>query len=176
VAVLAMVRRAGWTEERIAAACEVKVRRIQFWCSGTVLPMVAQARRLHLLAERVCGIEPLPPPPPPKPKLPPGRPRTIKIAAPAKVQPVPPEQKAPAAVLHLLSTPAPEPDPPAPAVLLPAASTTPMKLSPPWSRCHWPIGDTKSPDFRWCAEPVIPSRPYCPAHAALAFTKSYHGG
>jgi GcrA cell cycle regulator len=87
----------------------------------------------------------------------------------------PPQQKAPAAVLHFLPTPAHEPDPPAKPVLLPSASTAPTRLSPPWSRCHWPIGDTKSPDFRWCGERVAaPQKPYCPEHAALAYTRSRH--
>ena len=37
--------------------------------------------------------------------------------------------------------------------------------------CCWPIGEPGSPDFRFCDEPAIAGKPYCEAHAQLAYVK-----
>ena len=38
------------------------------------------------------------------------------------------------------------------------------------SRCCWPIGDPKLPGFSFCGTSIIPGRPYCEEHSALAYT------
>lgn len=37
--------------------------------------------------------------------------------------------------------------------------------------CCWPIGEPGSPGFRFCDEPAIAGKPYCEAHAQLAYVK-----
>ena len=37
--------------------------------------------------------------------------------------------------------------------------------------CCWPIGEPGNPDFRFCDEPAIAGKPYCDAHAQLAYVK-----
>jgi GcrA cell cycle regulator len=34
--------------------------------------------------------------------------------------------------------------------------------------CHWPIGDPKKEDFRFCGA-IVQRRPYCEVHRALAY-------
>lgn len=40
------------------------------------------------------------------------------------------------------------------------------------SMCKWPIGDPKSPDFRFCGHKKAEGLPYCEAHAAVAYQVS----
>jgi GcrA cell cycle regulator len=35
--------------------------------------------------------------------------------------------------------------------------------------CKWPIGDPATPEFWFCGLPVVPGKPYCEAHVAVAF-------
>jgi GcrA cell cycle regulator len=35
--------------------------------------------------------------------------------------------------------------------------------------CRWPIGEPRSPDFRFCGKPHTPGRPYCDHHWEMAF-------
>lgn len=36
--------------------------------------------------------------------------------------------------------------------------------------CQWPFGEPRTPEFRMCeARPVVPGRPYCAAHVAVAY-------
>ena len=50
------------------------------------------------------------------------------------------------------------------------------KLSPltfaNWDRnkCSWPIGDPRSPDFKFCGEPIEEGKPYCTSHCKMAYT------
>ncbi|HXV24764.1 MAG TPA: GcrA family cell cycle regulator [Alphaproteobacteria bacterium] len=37
--------------------------------------------------------------------------------------------------------------------------------------CMWPIGDPRSPEFRFCEEPADPGRPYCASHCAQAYQR-----
>ena len=52
------------------------------------------------------------------------------------------------------------------------------KLSPltfaDWDRhkCCWPIGDPRSPDFKFCGDKVVEGRPYCEEHCNQAYTSS----
>ncbi|MFN4089478.1 MAG: GcrA family cell cycle regulator [Alphaproteobacteria bacterium] len=38
--------------------------------------------------------------------------------------------------------------------------------------CQWPIGDPRLPEFHFCGEPVLPGKPYCASHCAVAYTRS----
>ncbi len=35
--------------------------------------------------------------------------------------------------------------------------------------CKWPIGDPATSEFWFCGLPVVPGKPYCEAHVAVAF-------
>ena len=64
-----------------------------------------------------------------------------------------------AAVTHATAVPVPAPVRPAP---------------PRGSRlvaCCWPIGEPGTRNFRFCDEDALPSKPYCAAHATLAYVK-----
>lgn len=37
--------------------------------------------------------------------------------------------------------------------------------------CCWPIGEPGTPAFRFCDEPATTGKPYCAAHAQLAYVK-----
>lgn len=39
-----------------------------------------------------------------------------------------------------------------------------------FDRCQWPQGHPGQPGFQYCSAPVDPGRPYCPTHAARAYT------
>lgn len=41
----------------------------------------------------------------------------------------------------------------------------------PVAACCWPLGEPGSRNFRFCAEPSRPGKPYCEAHAAVAYVK-----
>ena len=36
-------------------------------------------------------------------------------------------------------------------------------------KCQWPIGDPTKPDFHFCGEAAVPSKPYCAEHCAVAY-------
>ena len=38
--------------------------------------------------------------------------------------------------------------------------------------CRWPMGDPKSPDFRFCGCQAEPGMPYCEEHAKIAYQTS----
>lgn len=64
-------------------------------------------------------------------------------------------------------------DPPVP-VLVPLVIETAILVSIEEIRdgmCRWPIGDPALADFRFCGCVPILGRPYCTAHAALAYAK-----
>ena len=37
--------------------------------------------------------------------------------------------------------------------------------------CCWPIGEPGTRSFRFCGDESLPGKPYCPAHASLAYVK-----
>ena len=37
--------------------------------------------------------------------------------------------------------------------------------------CCWPLGDVRTPGFRFCNADTIPGKPYCAEHAAVAYVK-----
>ncbi|MCQ4162201.1 GcrA cell cycle regulator, partial [Roseomonas sp. GC11] len=65
------------------------------------------------------------------------------------------------------------PRPPAPA----RRPAPPPAVVRPFQRmggrsCCWPIGEPGTPEFRFCTAEAIPSKPYCPEHAAVAYVKA----
>ena len=40
------------------------------------------------------------------------------------------------------------------------------------TECCWPIGDPGASSFRFCDGPALPGKPYCAAHARLAYVKT----
>jgi GcrA cell cycle regulator len=72
--------------------------------------------------------------------------------------------------------PAPEP-PPAPLAEHPQPAAALRAVMPPPRNaartmpCCWPIGEPGSPSFRFCDEPAMSGKPYCEAHAQLAYVK-----
>jgi len=39
-------------------------------------------------------------------------------------------------------------------------------------QCCWPIGDPGTSNFRFCDVPFLPGKPYCEAHARLAYVRT----
>lgn len=37
--------------------------------------------------------------------------------------------------------------------------------------CRWPEGHPGQPGFRFCGKQALPGKPYCPEHAARAYTQ-----
>lgn len=37
--------------------------------------------------------------------------------------------------------------------------------------CSWPIGEPGDADFHFCGEAVVPGKPYCAHHCAIAYVK-----
>lgn len=58
--------------------------------------------------------------------------------------------------------------PPAPAPVLTAVPSRPYARVVP---CCWPIGEPGTRAFRFCDEGSAPGKPYCAAHAQLAYVK-----
>lgn len=59
-------------------------------------------------------------------------------------------------------------------VTLAAANPPAERLPPPpplLSRpsCMWPIGEPREKDFRFCGEPAVFGKPYCPVHSKTAY-------
>ena len=44
------------------------------------------------------------------------------------------------------------------------------------SQCCWPIGDPRTPTFRFCDDSSLPGKPYCAAHASTAYVKAPSSG
>ena len=83
------------------------------------------------------------------------------VAAPVAPRPVAPPRAAPAPV-------------PAPAPVLRAA---PPAVVRPFQRssartCCWPIGEPGTPEFRFCTDEAMPTKPYCLEHASIAYVKA----
>lgn len=44
-----------------------------------------------------------------------------------------------------------------------------LDKDPGVKNCRWPVGDPRSKDFGFCAEPVASGLPYCPHHCVRAY-------
>lgn len=118
----------------------------------------------------------------------PARPSPIRQDAAARAAAVARPRPAAAPIQRLVQTPPPPPPPPCPAAApvapapVAAASVAPAPapmirnfpaVSPRAGtrRCCWPIGDPGTPDFRFCGAEVLPGKPYCAEHAAIAYVR-----
>lgn len=96
--------------------------------------------------------------------------RQSKTAAPVR-KPAPALTKPLAAPV---SVPAPPPAPAArevvarPPMIRPRQQPVPRQQPSP-RQCQWPIGDPTKPDFHFCGEAAVPSKPYCSDHCAVAY-------
>jgi len=52
----------------------------------------------------------------------------------------------------------------------PSAKRLPM-MALSASTCRWPIGDPGDAEFHFCGERAIEGKPYCTAHASIAYVK-----
>lgn len=59
---------------------------------------------------------------------------------------------------------------PAPA-LPPAVSPTPYQPRRKSQPCGWPIGEPRTPGFRFCDAKLVSGKPYCAEHMQLAYVK-----
>jgi len=61
--------------------------------------------------------------------------------------------------------------PPATMLTRPLGTVTPSARMQSYriTECCWPIGDPGTSNFRFCDEPALPGKPYCAAHARLAY-------
>lgn len=98
-------------------------------------------------------------------------------APPRPVTPRPaPQPRAMAARIETAAPPAP---PPAPVVAVQAAPPKPAApaIVRPFARigarsCCWPLGEPGTSEFRFCAAESMAGKPYCAAHAAVAYVKA----
>ncbi|MBM3568163.1 MAG: global cell cycle regulator GcrA-like protein [Alphaproteobacteria bacterium] len=58
------------------------------------------------------------------------------------------------------------PQPPQPQIAMTPMPAPPNFVGP---KCQWPIGHPREPGFRFCGAPSAQGRPYCPAHASIAY-------
>ncbi len=86
--------------------------------------------------------------------------------APRKPPPPRPEPPLPPLVVKAPPKPTPPPAPPDPP---PRPVYRPVYRRDHGSECCWPIGEPKTPTFRYCDAPVIPGRPYCEEHHKMAY-------
>jgi GcrA cell cycle regulator len=66
-------------------------------------------------------------------------------------------------------------DAPKPVILAPPPRVSlPPVLSRRGELCSWPIGEPKRPGFRYCDDPAVEGRPYCPTHCSIGFVARKH--
>jgi GcrA cell cycle regulator len=66
-------------------------------------------------------------------------------------------------------------DAPKPVILAPSPRVSlPPVLSRRGELCSWPIGEPKRPGFRYCDDPAVEGRPYCPTHCSIGFVARKH--
>jgi len=106
----------------------------------------------------------------------PARPSPIRKSEPGAARPLPRRQPVP-------PLPRLAPDAvPVPHMTLPAGAGAILAIAPPprisrptvfgpVASCCWPIGEPGSNGFRFCSEVSRPGKPYCEAHAAVAYVK-----
>lgn len=138
----------GWTDDAVETL-------IRLWRTGD-LSAAMIARRLGVTRNAVLGkIHRLGLSKPRGPRLP----AIAPPPRPAKARPIAPATRAPP------SAPVRTP-PKLTAEVGPGLVTRLEDL--PSQACHWPIGDPQAADFAFCGRPVE-TKPYCPAHARVAY-------
>jgi GcrA cell cycle regulator len=122
-------------------------------------------RPVPLRREIATSLAPLPVEPAVPTTAPEPRPDDIvEVATASPAAEVPPAVAAAPAALAPLELPPP-----------PAAVVAPVRAVPPRSSrqvpCCWPIGEPGTRSFRFCDDEALPGKPYCSAHATLAYVK-----
>ncbi len=154
--------RMDWNEEAIA-------RLRSMWAEGLTTAEIG--RRLGVTKNAVVGKSHrllLPPRPSPIRRLPAGQAPRLQLRR--TVGPtLPPLQNttrtlAPVAVAAV-------PAAAVPAVRAPALRAVPAMAGGRITTCCWPLGDPGTPSFRFCDDTAQANKPYCRAHAALAYVK-----
>lgn len=80
-------------------------------------------------------------------------------------------------VMRMPSPAAPVQRQAAPTPAVPKAVAAPTLVRSSFQRsgqrnCCWPLGEPGSPDFRFCSAEGLAGKPYCAAHAAVAYVKA----
>ncbi len=152
-----------WNDEAIA-------RLRTMWAEGLTTAEIG--RRLGVTKNAVVGKSHrllLPPRPSPIRRMPAGqvaRPQPRRTLGPT----LPPLQTA-------LRSPAPRGTPAAapvrsvPPVRPAALRAVPALAGSRITTCCWPLGEPGTPSFRFCDDAAMVNKPYCTAHAALAYVK-----
>lgn len=79
-----------------------------------------------------------------------------------------PVKAAPAQPLAIgKSPPSPRLAPPPPR----ATTPVPVPIFGKIMKCCWPFGEPGTPSFRFCEEPSVPGKPYCPPHVTVAYVR-----
>jgi GcrA cell cycle regulator len=140
-----------WTEETISLLRS-------FWEEG--LPTAEIGRRLGITKNAVIG-------------------KAHRLVLPPRPSPIPAMRAAeatesghsPAPPLVRKTSPS-APRAPLSRGLPPQRETAPQ---PPFFRraqcCCWPLGEPGKPGFHFCDAPALPTKPYCAAHAEIAYVK-----
>lgn len=115
----------------------------------------------------------LPPRPSPIRRRDPDAPPQVRASLPGTVVPLP----SLAAPVPSVAMPPPRVARPKRAVAPPQTTpappvVAPVRPPPAPKPCCWPLGDPRTPEFRFCGAAALPGRPYCPAHCGAAFTKA----
>lgn len=110
----------------------------------------------------VCS--PTLPPPPPQPPPPTPEARAVRAPPVARVArtlpPLPREQPFPPPRTAGCAPPVRLVPPPPPPTVFRGRALTP---------CCWPFGDPGTKSFRFCGDPSLPGKPYCPTHLRKAY-------
>ena len=143
----------AWTPERIEELT-------QLWKAGHSASVIG--KRLGVSKNAVVG-------------------KAHRLKLPARPSPIRRQSKSPTPVRKpapaLTKPPAAPVSAPAPAareevrrppMIRPRQPVTPRQQPSP-RQCQWPIGDPTKPDFHFCGEAAVPSKPYCGEHCSVAY-------
>ncbi len=110
-------------------------------------------------------------------------PRTRRIARGPTLPPLPAAPAAATAAVSarpacesavLAAAASPFAAPPADAAMEAARTASTGSAPRPYARriaCCWPLGEPGTPGFHFCASDAVPGKPYCVAHAQLAYVR-----
>jgi GcrA cell cycle regulator len=144
----------GLPQNRVAKLFGVSCRHIRRWQHGNRTVPRAVRLVINLLVAGAISIDQVEAAADPVPAQTNG----VKPALPARLRDEP-EPKPPAS-LRVEPAPAPVPANPGPTTLAEKVFAL--------AGCRWPLGNPKSPDFRFCARPIARGS-YCNAHHVLAY-------
>jgi GcrA cell cycle regulator len=112
----------------------------------------------------------------PATERPPGCPRMAGSTLPPLASTSAPPMTPPSNIQPLRAAPVASPRPvsavpaadPAPRPVMPPAPIQARRSAP---SCCWPIGEPGTKTFRFCDDTSVPGKPYCDAHAKLAYVR-----